>query len=286
MKARSAGNCFGEISLAGFFPSSPDFFIEDTPDRSSARNIHPRRAPPSAPQSHPTPAPPCSNPAACSVQSVATRRHDSPAPDSAAARRAAPTVPLANYAPAPFPPPPPLPPGPCMSKPRKYFLRVPVAPASPRRCAPHVGSTYVRPALRPRSNHGSGLMKSSFAASARSAAKPTPHVRPSAVCVQTWIHAAVARPGLVHPAAPHPAAVLHGELHRAVGFPAPVRARTPPTATRKQLRRSLPTAIDSQFHSSHRHSRASAYHRRSGIMLALCARHKLEASFRVHPFPF
>ena len=41
------------------------------------------------------------------------------------------------------------------------------------------------------------------------------------------------------------------------------------------------------FHSSHRpsHTAAFSHHRRSGIMLALCARHKLPPSFRVCPSP-
>jgi len=41
------------------------------------------------------------------------------------------------------------------------------------------------------------------------------------------------------------------------------------------------------FHSSHwpSHTAAFWHHRRSGIMLALCARHKLPPSFRVCPWP-
>src|ERR1700722_2306266 len=234
MKARNAGNCFTEISLPAFFPSSPAFFIEDTPDRSSAHRIHPHPATPSALQSRPTPAPPRSILAAYIAQSGARRRHDNPAPGSAAAHRAAPIAPLANYGPAPFPPPTRRPHDPCTSTPLKYFLRAPVAPANQRRSAPRAGSTYARPALRPHSDHVSGLMKS-VATLTMSAMKPAPRVLPAGVCVPTWIRAAAARPGLLHLAAPPPAAVLHDALHRGANcpVPAPTPAHTLPTLPRK-----------------------------------------------------
>ena len=242
MKARSAGKCFAEISLPAFFPSSPAFFIADTPDSSSARKIHPHRATPSEPQLHPRPARPRSILAAYIAQWAARRRHDNPAPGSAAARRAAPTVPRANYAPTPGPPPPPLPRDRCTSTLRRYFLRAAAALASPRRCVPHAGSKYARPAFRPHSNHGSVPI-------ARPATNPTPRVLPAVVCVPTSIHAAATRPGSSHLAALHPAAALHDAPQPVAGFPvaAPTPDRTPPARTKKIPRRSPSAANDSNI---------------------------------------
>lgn len=299
MNARSAGNCFVEISLPVFFPSSPAFFIADTPDNSSAHKIHPHRGTPSAPQSHPTPARPYSSLAAYSAQSVARRHRDNPMPGSAAAPRAAPIVPLANCALAPFPPPSPPPHDPYTWKPRKYFLRAPAVPGDLRRCAPHACSKYVRPALHPHS----GRAQCSITSQSKphwplpiAAPNRTPRHAPlSVAAAPTSIHAVEARPHGRHLAAPRPVAVPHGGLQPVAGFPAlaPMRDRSRPAPIRTtsrtmsgtRSRRSLPGADDSSVSllSSFFSCAAFSHYRRSGIMLALCARNKLQASLRVGP---